>query len=136
MKKALIKTLNGFKQFLPIFFGVLLLLSLAIHTIPKTFYTSIFSGNFFLDPLIGAIFGSISGGNPITAYVLSGELLAQKVSLLAVTSFILAWVTVGILQLPAESLMLGKKFAITRNIVSFFMAIVIATLTYFTLSFI
>ena len=135
MKTALKKTITGFTQFLPIFFSVVLLLSLMISAVPKAFYTSIFSGNLFWDPLLGAFFGSISGGNPITGYVLAGELLAQNVSLLAVTAFLLAWVTVGLIQLPAESIMLGKKFAIIRNIVSFFMAIIIATLTIITLSF-
>lgn len=134
VKTALIKTLNSFKQFLPIFFGVLLLLSLVIIAIPKTFYSSIFSGNTVTDPLIGALLGSVLGGNPITSYILGGELLIQGVSLLAITAFLLAWVTVGVIQLPAESLMLGKKFAITRNIVSFFMAIIIAALTVMTLS--
>ena len=134
MKDATVKTLNGFKQFLPVFFGILLLLSLAMTIIPKTFYTSIFSGNVFTDPLLGALFGSISGGNPITSYILGGELLTKGVSLLAVTAFLLAWITVGLIQLPAESLMLGKKFAITRNIISFFMAIIIAVLTVITLT--
>jgi len=134
MKTAFTKTLISFKQFMPILLGVLLLLSFAITAIPKTFYTSVFSGNILADPLLGALFGSISGGNPITSYVLGGELIVQGVSLLAVTAFLLAWVTVGLIQLPAESLMLGKKFAITRNIVSFFMAIIIAALTVMTLS--
>jgi len=51
----------------------------------------------------------------------------------AITAFIISWVTVGIVQLPAESLMLGKKFAFTRNIVSFITAIIIAILTVFTI---
>jgi len=134
MKNALIKTFNSFKQFIPIILGILLLLSLALTAIPKSFYTMIFTGNKIIDPLVGALLGSISGGNPITSYVLGGEFLNINVSLLAVTAFILAWVTVGIIQLPAEILMLGKKFAITRNVISFFMAMIIAILTVLTLA--
>lgn len=135
VKESFLKTISGFKVFMPIFIGVLLLLSLAITAIPKSFYTSFFTGNIFTDPFLGALIGSISGGNPITSYVLGGELLNSGVSLLAITSFLLSWVTVGLIQLPAESLMLGKKFAITRNIVSFFMAICVAVFTVVTLSF-
>ncbi len=135
MKKALVKTLNNFKQTLPIILGVLLLVSLAITAIPKTFYASVFSGNKFIDPLLGALLGSISAGNPVMSYIMAGEFLKQGVSLLAATAFILAWVTVGLIQLPAESLMLGKKFAIVRNAVSFVTAIMVAVLTVFTLSF-
>ena len=85
--------------------------------------------------MIGALLGSVSAGNPITSYILAGEFLKQGVSLLAVTAFILAWVTVGLIQLPAESLMLGKKFAVARNTVSFVTAIAVAILTVVTLSF-
>ena len=136
MKSAFKKTLNSFSQSIPIIISVLLLIGLAIATIPKEFYATIFSGNKFLDPLIGALFGSISAGNPIISYILGGELLKQGVSLLAVTAFLLAWVTVGIIQLPAESLMLGKKFAIIRNSVSFLTAIIAAIFTIITLSII
>ncbi len=55
---------------------------------------------------------------------------------MAVTAFILAWVSVGIVQLPMESALFGKKFAITRNIVSFVTAMIIAALTALTLSFV
>ena len=102
--------MNSFKQSLPIIVGVLLLMGLVITIIPREFYAAVFSGNKFLDPSIGALLGSVSGGNPITSYILGGEFLKQGVSLLAVTAFLLAWVTVGIIQLPAESLMLGKKY--------------------------
>ncbi|MCK4473825.1 hypothetical protein KAU40_01020 [Candidatus Parcubacteria bacterium] len=134
LKESLIKTLNGFKQVLPIILGVIMLVSLSITIIPKSFYESIFTGNKIIDPLFGAIIGSAATGNPITSYIIGGELLAQGVSLLAVTAFILAWVSVGLVQLPAESLMLGKRFAITRNVVSFITALIVAILTIFTLS--
>jgi len=65
--------------------------------------------------------------------VIGGELKNQGVSMVAVLAFILSWVTVGVVQLPAESLMLGKKFAIIRNFVSFLMAILIAILVVLTL---
>jgi len=54
--------------------------------------------------------------------------------LAATTAFILAWVTVGIVQLPAESMILGKRFAILRNILSFISAILIGLLTQLVLS--
>jgi hypothetical protein len=133
-KKSFNKTLNSFKQFFPIILGTLMLISLSIVVIPKSFYTNIFTGNKIIDPLFGAILGSIASGSPITSYVIGGELLKQGISLIAVTAFILTWVSVGLIQLPAESLMLGKKFAITRNIVSFATALAIAVLTVFTLS--
>jgi uncharacterized membrane protein len=44
-----------------------------------------------------------------------------------------SWVTVGIVQLPAEVLMLGARFAIYRNVICFFSAVAIAFLSVYTL---
>ena len=136
LKKSFSQTIKSFRQILPIILGVVMLVSLSISLIPKSFYTKIFTGNNIIDPLLGSVIGSISAGNPIISYILGGELLEQGVSLIAVTAFILSWVTVGLIQLPAESLMLGKKFAVTRNVISFISSLIIAFLTVFTLSFI
>lgn len=129
LKKAMIKAVRSMYKSLPVLFGILLLISLANVIIPKTVYSSVFGGNPFFDPFIGSFFGSILAGNPITSYIIGGELLEQGISLLAVTSFLVAWVTVGFVQLPAESVILGKRFAIVRNITSFLLAIVVAAIT-------
>jgi len=131
--RAFLNTTRAFKKSLPILMGVLMLLSLADVLIPKQAYRLIFSGNWFFDPLMGAVLGSISGGNPLTSYVIGGELRQEGVSMLAITAFIVSWVTVGIIQLPAEGLMLGKRFAIVRNTVSFCTSIVIAIVTVLTI---
>ena len=133
IKESARKTLNSFRSSMPILIGVLLLISLVITAIPKEFYSAIFTGNVILDSIGGAIVGSIAAGNPINSYILGGELLKQGISLVAVTAFVVAWVTVGVVQFPAESLMLGKKFALARNFVSFVMSILIALLTVLTL---
>jgi uncharacterized membrane protein YraQ (UPF0718 family) len=132
-KEAFFKTTKAFSKSFPILAGVLMLLALANTLIPKQAYRLIFTGNKLLDPLVGAVVGSISGGNAITSYIIGGELRQQGVSMLAITAFIVAWVTVGIIQLPAEALMLGKRFAIVRNAVSFCISIVIAILMVLTL---
>ena len=129
MKQSIIKTARSLWNSLPIILGTVMLISLIYAIIPKSFYTTIFSKNPLLDSIIGALVGSISAGNPITSYILGGELLKQGVGLVAVTSFLVAWVTVGIIQLPAESAILGKKFAIIRNITAFVLAIVVAIIT-------
>ncbi|MBN1664309.1 MAG: hypothetical protein JW943_11975 [Deltaproteobacteria bacterium] len=125
--------MRAFKKSIPILIGVLMLLALADALIPKEAYSLAFPKKWFIDPFIGAVLGSISGGNPITSYVIGGELRQEGVSMLAVTAFIVSWVTVGIIQLPAEMLMLGKRFAIARNAVGFFTSIIIAILTVLTI---
>lgn len=136
MKKAFIQTLNSFKTSIPMIMGVLMLVSLAVTVVPASFYKKIFTGNNIIDPLLGAVAGSISSGTPLVSYMVGGELLQKGVSLVAVTAFILTWVTVGIVQLPAEIAMLGKRFAIMRNAISFVVALIISVLTVITLDII
>jgi len=128
-KRAARGLLNSAKMSIPILVGILLLIGLVNTLVPKEFFSRIFTGNKALDPLIGALFGSIAAGNPLSSYIIGGELLNNGVSLVAVLAFIVSWVTVGTVQLPAESLMLGRKFALLRNGISLIMAIVIAVLT-------
>jgi len=136
IKRAGLKTWDNFKRVIPAILSIFILVSFLKVVVSKEFYAKIFSGIPILDALIGAILGSISAGNPLTSYVMGGEILDQGVALVAVVAFLLSWVTVGIIQLPAESLILGKKFALVRNLVSFVSAIVIAILVVLTLSII
>jgi len=129
MKQSIKKAGKGLWNAFPMILGTILLISLVSVLIPKSFYTIVFSKNIFIDSIIGSLVGSISAGNPITSYIFGGELLAQGVSLLAVTSFLVAWVTVGLIQLPAESAILGKKFALLRNFTAFILAIMVAIIT-------
>ena len=128
-KTAVRNAVMPFYRTLPILIGVVLLVSLANVLIPKEAFTALFSGNVVVDPIIAASLGSVLAGNPITSYILGGEFLNLGISLVAVTAFLVAWVTVGIVQLPAEILMLGKRFAITRNILSFIFSIIVAIIT-------
>ncbi len=129
IKQSIIKSIKSLWKSLPLILGTVMLVSLISVLIPKSFYTSLFSKNPLFDPILGGLVGSISAGNPITSYIFGGEMLKQGVSLLAVTSFLVAWVTVGIVQLPAESAILGKKFALLRNFTAFILSIIVAMIT-------
>jgi predicted Fe-Mo cluster-binding NifX family protein len=129
---ALKNTGNRFANLLPIFVGVVLLVGLFNVFISKEFLSSIFSGNALLDTLLGTGFGSVLTSNPINSYVIGGQLLEQGVSLFAVTAIICAWVTIGLVQLPAEMAALGKKFALIRNALSFALCMAISFLTVVT----
>jgi len=129
IKKALISAAKPLYRTAPIIVGVVLLVSLVNALIPKTTFATLFSKNIIVDPVIAAALGSILAGNPITSYILGGEFLGLGISLVAVTAFLVAWVTVGMVQLPAEIMMLGKRFAITRNVLSFVFSILVAIIT-------
>ncbi|MFW6283376.1 MAG: hypothetical protein ACOC1P_04980 [Minisyncoccales bacterium] len=131
LKRSFYSAGKSFLKVLPVIFGVLLLVSLINALIPEEFYKTVFQQNLILDVFIGSIAGSISVGNPMVSYVLGGEFLKQGIGLLAVTAFIVAWVTVGVAQLPIEAKLFGKKFAILRDVLTFIFSIIIALLTVF-----
>ncbi len=74
-------------KIIPILIGVLLLISIVTQFLTKSFYASIFRNDIFLDPFIGSVIGSISAGAPAISYIFGGEMLAQGVSLIAITAF-------------------------------------------------
>lgn len=129
-KEALKKTKNAFLGSFFVMLGVIILISILLAIIPKDLY-SLTTGISFIDAFLGSALGSIAAGNPITSYVLGGELLVGGASLFFVTALIISWVTVGIVQLPAESYLLGKKFSIYRNILAFISSIIIALILVF-----
>jgi uncharacterized membrane protein YraQ (UPF0718 family) len=133
---SLKETARSFARTFPTLIGVMLFISLILVLVPSSLYGKVFTGNEILDPLIGALIGSVAAGNPITSYIVGGELIDQGVSLLAVTAFITTWVTVGVLQLPAEATILGKRFALIRNGAAFLSAVLVAILTTVTLELI
>jgi len=132
IKQAFLKTIVNLKTAVPIIIGVFMFISY-FNPLLQKYYPSLFSGNLILDPLIGAIGGSIFFGMPITSYIAGGKLMENGVSMIAITAFIMAWTSVGVAMLPLEIEYMGKRFAISRNIMNFMLAIIIAILTAITL---
>jgi len=118
---------------IPTLLGVVLLLGLFLTYVSTQFIASVFTGEMFRDTVIGSAIGSIAAGNPITSYIIGGELMKEGVSLFAITAFILTWVTVSIVQFPAEAAILGKRFAFIRNSLGFILAIIVSIATVTTL---
>jgi uncharacterized membrane protein YraQ (UPF0718 family) len=132
-QSAVRKAAKSFLSSLPVLLGVIGVIGLIKSLIPISSYSVLFGRHWFIDSVTGALLGSILAGNPITSYIIGGEMSKQGISFIAITSFIVAWVTVGVVQLPAEIMLLGKRFAITRTLVSFTFAIVISMITVATL---
>ncbi len=132
-KEAIRKAAKALWAAIPMILGILMLISLFNTLVPVSSYRLLFRGT-VLDPVIGALLGSVVAGNPVTSYIISGDLLKQGISLITVTAFLIAWVTVGVVQLPAEMEFLGKKFALTRNLSAFLLSIIVAILTVLIMS--
>ena len=127
------KAIRSFGKSSPMLLGVILLLGLFRTYISTKRISAVFTGDLIGDTVMGSMAGSISTGNAAVGYIIGGELFQEHISLVAVTSFIAAWVTVGIIQLPAEAAILGKRFAYIRIVLSYILAILVSIFSVQTL---
>jgi len=118
---------------LPILAAMLLLIGLAVTLLPQKISAALFQGAPLRDAATGAGLGSIATGMPVISYVLGKGLLDAGAGLTAATALMLSWVTVGLVQMPAEAMLLGRRFALLRNLVSFLLAIALALAVTWTL---
>ncbi|MGC9313410.1 MAG: permease [Sediminispirochaetaceae bacterium] len=123
IKTAFQKAFRGMFRSVPAILIVVLLISLLKTYVAADSIVRFFGLCSFTDTLLGALFGSILAGNSINSYIIGSELLSAGVPYAAVTSFLAAWVIVGIVQLPAESVQLGTRFAVTRAVAGFFLSV-------------
>ena len=132
-RKVLQKSSLVFLGMAPLLLGVIGLVGLFQVLVTPEMLASLFRGNPLADTLIGTLSGAAAAGNPVVSYLLGGELLAQGISLYAVSAFILSWVTLGFIQLPAEVEVFGGRFTLIRNLLAFVFTVLVAVLTTLTL---
>lgn len=120
---------KGAKQLyalVPRLVGVILLLGLFRGFLPEEKLLSLFSGSPMYDAVWGAILGSVLVGNPVNSYVIGESLLRAGAGVAGASALMLAWVSVGVVQLPVEAAALGMRFALVRNCAAFLVAVFMA----------
>ncbi len=123
---------NGLFMFLkrsPTLIAILTLVAMIDVFVPKeTIVSLIGSSKGILSILLSTTIGSILMGPVATSYPLGMILLKKGASVSSVASFLFAWVMVGIVTLPFEISVFGKKFALVRNVASFLGAMILGLL--------
>ncbi len=132
IKKAFINSLINFISITPMILAVIVLVSVFQIYITPDILSTLFGAGIFSDTLVGTFLGGISSGNGAISYVIADGLKEQGVSAYALSAFILAWVTLGFVHLPAEASVFGVRFTVYRNIFALISTIVIAYLTVIT----
>jgi uncharacterized membrane protein YraQ (UPF0718 family) len=132
-QKSLKQAVLSFTSMMPMILSIVGLMGLFQAMVSKELLASLFTGDPVRDTLIGTVAGGIAVGQALVSYILGGELLEQGISIYAVTAFILAWVTLGIVQLPLEAEVLGLRFTIYRNILAFISTILVSIGTVWTI---
>ena len=135
IKKAFVNATKGFISIMPMIFAIIGLVALFQVYVTSSLLSNLFGYGTLYDMVVGTLIGAISSGNGAISYVIAQELQNQGVSLYAISAFILAWVTLGFVQLPAEASLFGVKFTIYRNILALISTVLISYLTVITIKF-
>lgn len=130
---AIKKSFKNFFYLSPMILAIIGLIGIFKAFITPQMISNLFVKNAFYDTFIGLFSGAIAVGQAIISYILGGELLKDGVSMYGVSAFILAWVTLGIVQLPLEASVLGIKFTILRNTLAVIFTFIISIATVWTI---
>lgn len=95
---------------------------------PETIKTTLGSSNTFTATVLSALVGSVTLIPAFVAFPLVGSLVNSGASIVPGVSFLTTLTMVGVVTFPLEAREFGRKFAITRNVLSFGFAVVIALL--------
>lgn len=109
--------------------GILFLIGLILTFIPPEKIKQYLGGsNILISTFVSAILGSITLIPAFVAFPLVGSIVKAGANIVPIVAFLTTLTMVGFVTFPLEKKEFGVKFALTRNILSFVFAIIIALL--------
>ena len=126
-KMALKKAWKSFENILPQLLTVMLIVGFALAVLsPETISKIIGSESGVLGILAAAVIGSITLIPGFVAFPLAAALLENGAGYMQITAFVSTLMMVGIVTVPMETKVLGKKLTLMRNCVAFVFSIIAA----------
>jgi len=130
------KTLKAFKiavrrfiNIFPAFLTMIVLVSIVLFLIPDEVISNYLGGsNKFIGVILASFFGSITLMPGFIAFPLGGILLKEGVAYMVLASFTTTLMMVGILTIPIEKAYFGIRVTIIRNVMSLFIALIVAVM--------
>ena len=127
--KAIKIAAKRFVKILPAFLTMIILVSVVLFFIPDKVIASYLGiSNKFIGVLFASFFGSITLMPGFIAFPLCGILLQKGVAYTVLAAFTTTLMMVGVLTAPVEKAYFGIKVTIIRNIISFFIALIVAVM--------
>jgi uncharacterized membrane protein YraQ (UPF0718 family) len=119
-----------FKKIFPTFITMLIFVSIILFLFPDEVISNYLgNSNKFISVLLASFFGSITLMPGFVAFPLCGILLTKGVFYMVLSAFTTTLMMVGIITFPIEKEYFGVKVTIIRNIISFFIALIVAMIT-------
>lgn len=128
-KEAMKKSKGMMKNMIGDIIGIIFMIGLILTFIPPEIIKTVLgSDNTLLSSLIAAIVGSITLIPAFVAFPLVGSFVDAGASIVPGVAFLTTLTMVGVVTFPLEKKEFGTKFAVTRNLLSFGAAILIAVM--------
>ncbi|MFC1955365.1 permease [Chloroflexota bacterium] len=125
--RALKIAFKRFTNILPVFLIMLVLVSIVLFFVSdETISNYRGAENKFVGVAFASFFGSITLMPGFIAFPLCGVLLQKGVVYTVLAAFTTTLMMVGVVTAPVEKEYLGIKVTIVRNIMSFFIALIVA----------
>ncbi len=127
--KGVKKGMMMFFKLLPTLLTVIILVSIVLFLTPNSVLLHYFGKEAGAWGYISAaVIGSVALIPGFIAFPLAGMLVKSGVSYAVISVFVTTLMMVGFITLPVEAKFLGFRVALTRNILSFFGALLIGSL--------
>ena len=118
-----------FVKILPAFLTMIILVSIVLFLIPDEVISNYLAGsNKFIGVIFASFFGSITFMPGFIAFPLAGILLKKGVAYMVLAAFTTTLMMVGVLTAPIEKAYFGMKVTIIRNVISLFIALIVAVM--------
>ena len=116
-----------FIRILPAFLLMIVLISVVLYLIPdEAISRYLGSDNKFTAMALASLLGSVTVMPGFIAFPLAGILVQKEVAYMVIAAFTTTLMMVGVLTAPIEKAYFGLKVTVIRNIISFFIALVVA----------
>ena len=133
LKKAFLGSVKSFITILPVMFATIGIIAIFQVYITNDMISSFFGYSKITDIFTGTFTGALATGHGSISFIIAEGLKEQGVSIYALSTFTLAWVTLGFIQLPAEASVFGIRFTFYRNLFAVISTILISYLTIITI---
>lgn len=115
---------------LPAFIVMLVLISIVLFLIPDEMIARYLGhDSTYMAVLAASVLGSVVLMPGFITYPLAGILLTKGVQYMVLSAFTTTLMMVGVLTYPVEREYFGARVTIIRNVISFFVALVVALMT-------
>ena len=129
-KKTLAAIKISYKKFIdiiPAFLAMLIFVSIVLFFVSDKMISNYLGNNDkFIGITLASLLGSITLMPGFIAFPLCGILLKKGVSYMVLSAFTTTLMMVGILTYPIEKKYFGVKVTIIRNVISLFIALIVA----------